>query len=110
VAHPGASGGDMLTAKRSLFRKMCCLISSYPIVFVVTLIVDARSEKGSFSMPWLGFVLSDIYIVVILAHTTWMWIPTPLAATENVKYKPVGEFDGDFEMGGVGDEELEDDQ
>jgi hypothetical protein len=118
VAHPGAKNGDMLTAKRSLFRKMCCLIGTYPIVFGLTLILDSRSDKGSLAMPWLGFVLSDIYIMAILAHTTYMWIPTPAAAEVMGKYAPVsgedGGWDGDFEMsagvGGVGDEELENDQ
>ena len=118
VAHPGSlKAGDMLTAKRSLFRKMCCLIGSYVAVFAVTLIMDSRANKAAeSSVPWLGFVLSDIYIWLILGHTTWMWIPTPKAKEDAMRYAPVrgedgeagvgegeegeggGEFDGDFEM------------
>ncbi|GMI15509.1 hypothetical protein TrLO_g309 [Triparma laevis f. longispina] len=110
VAHPGSAGGDMLTAKRGLFRKLCCLIATFPAVFMLTLILDSQADKTSWGIPWIGYVLTDIYILGILSHVTYLWLPSP--ALDPNKYAPVNandmSFDGDFEMGGVMTDERDD--
>jgi len=105
VAHLGSRGGDMLTAKRGLFRKMCFLVATYPAVFMVTMVLDTSANKTEWGVPWIGYVLTDIYIFGILLQASYMWMPTP--AVDYAPYAPVGTkeeegtFDGDFgvEMG-----------
>jgi len=103
VAHPGSKRGDMLTAKRGLFRKMCFLMATYPVVFMVTMILDTSANKTEWGIPWIGYVLTDIYIFVILLQASYMWMPHP--AVDYVPYAPVGTeddtFDGDFGQGGI---------
>ena len=101
VAHPGGAGGSMLTAKRGLFQKMCCLVAAYPVVFTATVILDANAGKANLGAPWIGYVLTDVYILLILTHTSYLWVPR--AAVDYGAYAPVGEndggtLDGDFEM------------
>ena len=102
VAHPGSKGGDMLTAKRGLFRKMCCLVATYPVVFMLTMILDTSANKTEWGVPWIGYVLTDIYIFAILVQASYMWMPQP--AVDYAPYAPVGtsddqSFDGDFGQG-----------
>ena len=109
VAHPGAKDGDMLTAKRSLFRKLCVLLGAYPIVFLISVVLSTQHTKPDSWAPWIGYVITDIYIFIMLVHATYLWLPRP--REDLGKYAPIGEseesFDGDFGLTqiGVGEDE-----
>eukprot|EP00591_Stephanopyxis_turris_P015795 CAMPEP_0195539028 /NCGR_PEP_ID=MMETSP0794_2-20130614/49843_1 /TAXON_ID=515487 /ORGANISM="Stephanopyxis turris, Strain CCMP 815" /LENGTH=643 /DNA_ID=CAMNT_0040673045 /DNA_START=273 /DNA_END=2204 /DNA_ORIENTATION=+ len=91
--------GGALVAKRSLFRKMCVVVGVYPLVFVVGLLWTTSSRQDSWA--WVGYVLGDIYLFVILVHVSILWIPRPMASQEYVKYAPLevtNHTTYDFEM------------
>lgn len=81
------AGGGALVAKRSLYRKMCAVVGLYPIVFLGSVVWNSNSRQDSWA--WVGYVLGDIYLFVILFHSSIMWMPRPRASQEYVKYAPL---------------------
>jgi len=80
-------GGGILNAKRGLFRKLYGIITIYPIIFVLTLVLNSRRRKDAWG--WVGFVLIDAYIFVLLVHSSFTWLPREMARQEYMKYAPV---------------------
>ena len=46
-------------------------------------------KAGEDSWAWVGFVLVDMYLFVLLAHASIIWMPRPMASQEYVKYAPL---------------------
>mmetsp|Transcript_35029 Transcript_35029/g.68978 ORF Transcript_35029/g.68978 Transcript_35029/m.68978 type:complete len:615 (-) Transcript_35029:44-1888(-) len=80
-------GGGILNAKRGLFRKLYGIITIYPIIFIVALVLNSRRRKDAWG--WVGFVLIDAYIFVLLVHSSFTWLPREMARQEYMKYAPV---------------------
>ena len=81
-----AIGGN-LVAKRSMYRKFFAVLAIYPIVFAVGVIWNVESQEDSWA--WVGYVLVDVYVFILLLHATITWLPRPLAAMEYAKYTPL---------------------
>lgn len=79
--------GGALVAKRSLYKKMCAIISIYPIVFLVSVLWSINSQQDSWT--WISYVLIDLYLFIILLHASIIWMPRPMASQEYVKYAPL---------------------
>ena len=79
--------GGALVAKRSLYKKMCAIISIYPIVFLVSVLWSINSQQDSWT--WISYVLIDLYLFIILLHASTIWMPRPMASQEYVKYAPL---------------------
>lgn len=79
--------GGALVAKRSLYRKMCAVVALYPVIFCLSFVWT--SSAGEDSWAWVGFVLVDMYLFVLLAHASIIWMPRPMASQEYVKYAPL---------------------
>jgi hypothetical protein len=92
VAHPGSKRGEMLTAKRSLFRKMCFSVALYPMIFILSLALNLRSDKANAGWAWAGYVLGDLYIFIMLCHTSYLWMPRE--KEEYAKYAPLESLNG----------------
>ena len=81
-----AVGGN-LVAKRSMYRKFFAVLAFYPIVFAAGVIWNVRSQEDSWA--WVGYVLMDVYVFIILLHSSITWLPRPFAAGEYAKYTPL---------------------
>jgi len=81
-----AVGGN-LVAKRSMYRKFFAVLAIYPIVFTGGVIWNVASQEDSWA--WVGYVLVDVYVFIILLHASITWLPRPLAAMEYAKYIPL---------------------
>mmetsp|Transcript_882 Transcript_882/g.1403 ORF Transcript_882/g.1403 Transcript_882/m.1403 type:complete len:688 (-) Transcript_882:454-2517(-) len=79
--------GGALVAKRSLYRKMCAIIAIYPIIFMFGLTWTWTIRQDSWA--WVGCVLGDIYLFIILLHASIIWMPRPMASQEFTKYAPL---------------------
>jgi len=79
--------GGAIVAKRSLYRKMFTIVWFYPLIFLLSLFLTSRSREDSWA--WVGYVLGDIYLFIILLHATYIWMPRPMASQEYVKYEPI---------------------
>ncbi|KAL7521791.1 hypothetical protein ACHAWX_006478 [Stephanocyclus meneghinianus] len=81
-----AVGGN-LVAKRSMYRKFFAIVAIYPLVFAAGVIWNAECQEDSWA--WVGYVLVDVYVFIILLHASIAWLPRPLAAMEYAKYTPL---------------------
>ena len=81
-----AVGGN-LVAKRSMYRKFFAVLAIYPIVFAAGVIWNVESQEDSWA--WVGYVLVDVYVFIILLHASITWLPRPFAAMEYAKYTPL---------------------
>eukprot|EP00956_Cyclotella_meneghiniana_P007258 scaffold9907_cov75-Cyclotella_meneghiniana.AAC.1 len=81
-----AVGGN-LVAKRSMYRKFFAVLAFYPIVFAAGVVWNVRSQEDSWA--WVGYVLMDVYVFIILLHASITWLPRPFAAGEYAKYTPL---------------------
>jgi hypothetical protein len=81
-----AVGGN-LVAKRSMYRKFFAVLAIYPIVFAAGVIWNVESQEDSWA--WVGYVLVDVYVFIILLHASITWLPRPFAAGEYAKYTPL---------------------
>lgn len=81
-----AVGGN-LVAKRSMYRKFFAVVAIYPLVFAAGVIWNAECQEDSWA--WVGYVLVDVYVFIILLHASIAWLPRPLAAMEYAKYTPL---------------------
>ena len=79
--------GGALVAKRSLYKKMCAIISIYPVVFLVSVLWSINSQQDSWT--WVSYVLIDLYLFIMLFHASVIWMPRPMASQEYVKYAPL---------------------
>merc|ERR1712127_508583 len=79
--------GGAIVAKRSMYRKMCVVVSVYPIIFASSFIWTVHSNVDSWA--WVGYVLVDIYLFIILLHASITWMPRPMASQEFLKYAPL---------------------
>ena len=79
--------GGALVAKRSLYKKMCIIISIYPVVFLVSVLWSINSQQDSWT--WVSYVLIDLYLFIMLFHASVIWMPRPMASQEYVKYAPL---------------------
>ena len=79
--------GGALVAKRSMYRKMCLIVSLYPLIFIAGVIWNAKCQEDSWA--WVGYVLGDVYVFAIVLHASIAWLPRPLAAMEAAKYLPL---------------------
>ena len=79
--------GGALVAKRSLYKKMCAIISIYPVVFLVSVLWSINSQQDSWT--WISYVLIDLYLFIMLLHASIIWMPRPMASQEYVKYAPL---------------------
>jgi len=79
--------GGALVAKRSLYKKMCAIISIYPIVFLGSVLWSINSQQDSWT--WISYVLIDLYLFIMLLHASIIWMPRPMASQEYVKYAPL---------------------
>ena len=82
-----AVGGN-LVAKRSMYRKFFAVVAIYPAVFAAGVIWNAECQEDSWA--WVGYVLVDVYVFIILLHASIAWLPRPLAAMEYAKYTLLG--------------------
>lgn len=81
-----AVGGN-LVAKRSMYRKFFAVVAIYPLVFAAGVVWNAECQEDSWA--WVGYVLVDVYVFIILLHASIAWLPRPLAAMEYAKYTPL---------------------
>jgi len=81
------AAGGALVAKRSMYRKMCAVVAIYPVIFIAGVLWNAEWQQDSWA--WVGYVLGDVYVFVILLHASIAWLPRPLAAMEFAKYSPL---------------------
>uniref|UniRef100_A0A7S2N566 Uncharacterized protein n=1 Tax=Helicotheca tamesis TaxID=374047 RepID=A0A7S2N566_9STRA len=70
-----------------MYRKMCGIIAIYPVIFLLGLTWTSTSRQDSWA--WVGYVLGDIYLFIILLHASITWMPRPMAGQEYIKYAPL---------------------
>jgi hypothetical protein len=70
-----------------MYRKFFAVLAVYPIVFAAGVIWNVESQEDSWA--WVGYVLVDVYVFIILLHASIAWLPRPLAAMEYAKYTPL---------------------
>jgi hypothetical protein len=70
-----------------MYRKFFAVLAIYPIVFAAGVIWNVESQEDSWA--WVGYVLVDVYVFIILLHASITWLPRPFAAGEYAKYTPL---------------------
>ena len=79
--------GGALVAKRSLYRRIYFGVATYPIIFLLGFYWNCTSQADSWN--WVGYILGDLYLFIILMHASIIWMPRPMASQEFIKYAPL---------------------
>lgn len=78
--------GGAIVAKRSMYRKILVAVGVYPVIFAISFLWTLSSRD---SWAWVGYVLVDIYLFIMLLHASIIWMPRPMASQEFIKYAPL---------------------
>lgn len=79
--------GGALVAKRSLYRRIYAVVAIYPVIFLLGLYWNFKAQADSWS--WVGYVLGDLYLFIILLHASVIWLPRAMSSQEFIKYAPL---------------------
>ena len=79
--------GGALVAKRSLYRRIYFGVAIYPIIFLLGFYWNCTSQADSWN--WVGYILGDLYLFILLMHASIIWMPRPMASQEFIKYAPL---------------------
>lgn len=65
------------------------LLVKLHIVFFIPINLSLNNKSKKDSWAWVGYVLGDLYLFIIIAHTSYVWMPRPMGSHEYVKYAPL---------------------
>lgn len=58
---------------------------------MTTYIILSKAKHDAWA--WIGFILGDLYLFVMLVHASITWMPQTLASAERAKYSPLDSAD-----------------
>ncbi len=62
---------------------------NYALFFFIPINWSLNVKSKTDSWAWVGYVLGDLYLFIIIAHASYVWIPRPMGSHEYVKYAPL---------------------